>query len=75
MFANSIPLLFDFTEKTLTLRQLFNQVEDTLLSGYHHQKYTNNDIQKDNQLGKLFDFSVNFQMASILSEDGVEIEI
>lgn len=75
LFANSIPLLFDFTDEKMTLRQLFQQVEDTLLSGYRHQKYTNNSILKDHQLGKLFDIGLNFQVAPVLSEEGVQIEI
>ncbi len=44
-------------------------------SSFKHQKYTYNRILKENDTGKIFDVSLNFQSASLLDNCSLDITL
>ncbi|SDY51636.1 non-ribosomal peptide synthetase [Lachnobacterium bovis] len=70
LLANTVPIYFSFKEEKQdkNVDNYIGSVKNFVGEVFRHQKHTYNRILKENNIGKIFDVSLNYQVASILDD-------
>lgn len=68
LFANTVPIYISYKEKDMSIFDYITSVKKSIGNVFRHQKHTYNRILKENNIGKIFDVSLNYQSALLLDD-------